>query len=242
MKVVGVIPCRFKSTRFPGKPLAPICGKPMVWHVWHQAKKARLLDELIVATDDTRIQEVCASFDFRTIMTSEDHPTGTDRVSEVAAKTDGEVYVNIQGDEPLIDPAAIDVVVKILLENDAVVTNGFSIIKDKQELSSANVVKVITTPDGMAMAFSRSIIPHSKEPGRLYKKQLGLYAFSREAILKFPRLPRQELEIAESVDMYRFLENEIGIRMVTVPESASIPVDEPGDIARVEALMRGAQT
>lgn len=238
MKVIGVIPCRYQSSRFPGKPLALICGKPMVYHVWNRARKAALLEELLVATDDRRIQEVCSTYDIKTVMTSDKHMTGTDRVGEVAQKTVGEVFVNIQGDEPLIDPAGIDAVVKALLETGVEVTNGYAVIRNRRELNSENVVKVITTPDGMALAFSRSVIPHSKDPAQVYKKQLGLYAFRREAILRFSSLPRRELEIAESIDMYRFLENGCGIRMVAVPESPSIPVDEPEDIPRVEQMMK----
>ncbi|MBT6230845.1 MAG: NTP transferase domain-containing protein, partial [Candidatus Scalindua sp.] len=149
MKVIGVIPCRYKSSRFPGKPIAKICGKPMVWHVWNQAKKTKYVDKLIVATDDNRIYDVCYQYGIESIMTADNHNTGTDRVAEVAERIEGDIFVNIQGDEPLIEPDGIDKVVSEIVSNDKVnIANAYSLIENMSDLVNGNVVKVITSKDG----------------------------------------------------------------------------------------------
>ncbi len=239
MEVIGVIPCRYKSSRFPGKAIAPICGKPMLWHVWNQAKKTKYVDKLIVATDDNRIYDVCYQYGIESIMTSEDHNTGTDRVAEVAERIEGDIFVNIQGDEPLIDPDGIDSVVSEIANNDKVnVANAYSLIENMGDLVNANVVKVITSIDGCAMAYSRSSIPYPKESNPVYKRQIGLYAIKRDIILKFPSLSRGYLELSEGIEMFRFLENGYSIKMVEVSDSGSIPVDISDDVPRVESLMK----
>ena len=238
MNVVGVIPCRYKSSRFPGKPIAMIFGKPMVWHVWNQAHKAECVDRLVVATDDDRIYDVCYQSGIETIMTSEHHKTGTDRVAEVAEKIQGDVFVNIQGDEPLIDPKGIDRVVLEIMNDGHSIVNAYSVIENMSDIVNANVVKVITSANGYALAYSRSAIPHPKESDCLYKRQIGLYAIKRDEILSFPSLERGYLELSEGVEMFRFLENECKIKMVEVSDSGSIAVDVPDDIQRVEALMK----
>ncbi len=238
LKVIGVIPARYQSSRFPGKPLALIAGKPMIYHVWNQAKKALLLDQLLVATDDKQIQNVCARLDIQVVMTSEKHETGTDRVAEVAQKVKGDIFVNIQGDEPLIDPRSIEAVTESILSTEVWVTNAYSLIRDRETAASVNVVKVVTDINDYALAFSRSLIPHSKDPHQIYKKQLGLYAFTREAIAQFPHLKRQALEITESVDMYRFLEHGYKIKMVPVPDEFSVAVDQLEDIQKVEDILK----
>ena len=239
MKVIGVIPCRYKSSRFPGKPVAMICGKPMLWHVWNQAKKTKYVDKLIVATDDNRIYDVCYQYGIEPIMTSEDHKTGTDRVAEVAERIDGDVFVNIQGDEPMIDPSGIDVVVAKIINNDEEsIANAFALIENKSDLINGNVVKVITSNTNYAIAYSRSPIPYPKESNPTYKRQIGLYAIKRESILEFPLLNRGYLELSESIEMLRYLENGYKIKMVEVSDNNSIPVDVPDDIMRVESLMK----
>ena len=239
MKVIGVIPCRYKSSRFPGKPVAMICGKPMLWHVWNQAKKTKYVDKLIVATDDNRIYDVCYQHGIESIMTSENHKTGTDRVAEVAERIDGDVFVNIQGDEPMIDPNGIDVVVAEIINNGGEsIANAFALIEDKSDLINGNVVKVITSNTNYAIAYSRSPIPYPKESNPIYKRQIGLYAIKRESILEFPSLNRGYLELSEGIEMLRYLENGYKIKMVEVSDNNSIPVDVPDDIMRVESLMK----
>lgn len=240
MKVIGVIPCRYKSSRFPGKPIAMICGKPMVWHVWNQAKKTNNIDRLIVATDDNRIYDVCHQYGIESTMTSENHKTGTDRVAEVAGRIDGDIFVNIQGDEPLIDPYGIDRIILEIVKNDKEdIVNAFSAITDMGDIVNGNVVKVITSIDDYALAYSRSPIPYPKESNPKYKRQIGLYAIKRDVILRFPSLSRGYLELSEGVEMFRYLENGYKIKMVEISDSGSIPVDVPDDILRVEALLKG---
>ena len=239
MKVIGVIPCRHKSSRFPGKPTEMICGKPMLWHVWSQAKKTKFVDSLIVATDDDHIYNVCYQYGIESIMTSDDHNTGTDRMAEVAERIEGDVFVNIQGDEPMIDPNGIDVVIAEIINNDEEnIANAFALIENKSDLINGNVVKVITSNTNYAIAYSRSPIPYPKESNPTYKRQIGLYAIKRESILEFPLLNRGYLELSESIEMLRYLENGYKIKMVEVSDNNSIPVDVPDDIMRVESLMK----
>jgi 3-deoxy-manno-octulosonate cytidylyltransferase (CMP-KDO synthetase) len=172
-------------------------------------------------------------------MTSEDHKTGTDRVAEVAERIDGDVFVNIQGDEPMIDPSGIDVVVAEIINNDEEsIANAFALIENKSDLINGNVVKVITSNTNYAIAYSRSPIPYPKESNPTYKRQIGLYAIKRESILEFPLLNRGYLELSESIEMLRYLENGYKIKMVEVSDNNSIPVDVPDDIMRVESLMK----
>ena len=238
MDVVGVIPCRYKSSRFPGKSIAMICGKPMVWHVWNQAKKTKYVNKLIVASDDNRIYDVCSQYGIDSIMTSENLVTGTDRVAEVAKRIEGDIFVNIQGDEPLIDPQGIDRVVLEIMNNGDNIVNAFSLIENMSDIVNGNVVKVITSSNGYALAYSRSPIPYPKESDCQYKRQIGLYAIKRDEILNFPLLKRGYLELSEGIEMFRFLENEYKIKMAQVSDNESIPVDVPDDIKRVEALMK----
>jgi len=239
MKVVGVIPCRWQSSRFPGKSLAEICGKPMVWHVWKQARKAEVIDQLVVATDDDRIYDVCNQFGIEAVFTKQCHKTGTDRVSEVAEKVAGDIFVNIQGDEPLINPAGIDIVASHQVrQTDITISNGYTLITADSDVDNHNVVKVITDRESRALAYSRSRIPFSKEAAAVYKRQLGLYAMSRDSVLDFGNLQPGYLEASEGVEMYRFLENGYRIKMIEVDDKGSIPVDLPEDIQRVERFVK----
>ena len=239
MKTIGIIPCRYQSSRFPGKTLALINGKPMMWHVYQRALESGVLDEVYIATDDKRIVEVANEYSLNTIMTSTEHKTGTDRVAEVAERIDGDVFVNIQGDEPMIDPSGIDVVVAEIINNDEEsIANAFALIENKSDLINGNVVKVITSNTNYAIAYSRSPIPYPKESNPIYKRQIGLYAIKRESILEFPSLNRGYLELSEGIEMLRYLENGYKIKMVEVSDNNSIPVDVPDDIMRVESLMK----
>lgn len=243
MKVIGVIPARFGSTRLPGKPLIELAGKPMIQHVYERARQARRLDRLMVATDDERIAEVVRGFGGEAILTRKEHRSGTERIAEVAAQTPAEIYVNIQGDEPLIEPATIDAVAEAIAGDSAVQVATLCVpISGQADVMNPNVVKVVVDFDGFALYFSRAPIPWVREESAAalarHLKHLGLYAYRRDALLEFPALPPGELERVEQLEQLRWLEN--GYR-ICVAETThdSISVDVPEDIERVERALRG---
>lgn len=233
--VVGVIPARYGSTRLPGKPLIEIAGKPMIQHVYERASAATLLDDLIIATDDERIAEVVEETGGTTMMTDPDHSTGTGRVAEVAAKVDADFTVNIQGDEPLIDPNVIDAVVESLRQNSPKVATPISPIKDESLLNDENTVKVVTDTDGKALYFSRSKIPFSGELGSTYK-HIGLYGFETELLLDYINM-ESELESAEDLEQLRLLENGFEIQTVETDYDCK-EVNVENDIPVVERVMQ----
>ena len=242
--IIGVIPARYKSSRFPGKPLEDICGKPMVVRVWEQASKAKNLDAIYVATDDERIEAVCKYHGINVLLTSDKCRTGTDRVAEVAAKFHGDdIYVNIQGDEPLIDPAAIDWFILQVSKCSPKyhVFNSMIEVFDPLELINPTVPKVVVNRDSDAVYFSRAPIPFPKSPlamsGRCYYKQLGMYAFSAEALSAFAAFEEGILEAIEGVEILRFIENNWRIKMISVV-SDSIAVDTPDDLQKVRMLFK----
>jgi 3-deoxy-manno-octulosonate cytidylyltransferase (CMP-KDO synthetase) len=239
MKILGIIPARYGSTRFPGKPLALLAGKPMVKWVYERAAQAELLSEVIVATDDERIFDAVKKFGVRVVMTRADHPSGSDRIAEIAAKSDAEIIVNIQGDEPLIEPAAIDLGVKILLDNPAAqVGTLVRPIRDAADLRNPNVVKVALAQDHTALYFSRSAIPFCRGAQtdaewlqqHTYYKHIGLYIFRRDMLLQFVKWPPGVLERAESLEQLRLLEHGVKI-YVAVTEYETRSVDTPEDLA-----------
>jgi 3-deoxy-manno-octulosonate cytidylyltransferase (CMP-KDO synthetase) len=241
-KVVVVIPARYGSTRLPGKPLVSLNGKPMIQRVYERAKSARRVDRVIVATDDDRIVKAVTSFGGEARMTRPDHRTGTERVAEVAAHVEGEVFVNVQGDEPLLDPAAVDSAVSALLEEpQAAVATVATPIKVPGDIMDPNVVKVVLDFDDNALYFSRAPIPWVRDTGNAIQvrhlKHLGLYVFQREALLEYPTLPQGELERIEQLEQLRWLENGSRIRVAEVEHDA-ISVDVPEDVARVEKLLQ----
>jgi 3-deoxy-manno-octulosonate cytidylyltransferase (CMP-KDO synthetase) len=241
-KVVVVIPARYGSTRLPGKPLVSLNGKPMIQRVYERAKSARRVDRVIVATDDDRIVKAVTSFGGEARMTRPDHRTGTERVAEVAAHVEGEVFVNVQGDEPLLDPAAVDSAVSALLEEpQAAVATVATPIKVPGDIMDPNVVKVVLDFDDNALYFSRAPIPWVRDTGNAIQvrhlKHLGLYVFQREALLEYPTLPQGELERIEQLEQLRWLENGSKIRVAEVEHDA-ISVDVPEDVARVEKLLQ----
>lgn len=243
MRVLGIIPARFASTRFPGKPLAPIAGRPMIAWVIDQCRAARRLSEIIVATDDSRIAAAVESL-ARVEMTSAEHPSGTDRVAEVAQRCDADGYVNIQGDEPLIEPAVIDAVAA-LLESHRMSTAATPLV-DAGEFNNPNVVKLVASQAGLALYFSRRTIPFLRDfatappPEQLarfpFRKHLGIYGYRRETLLELVRLPVSPLEAAERLEQLRALEAGVSIAVADVQHD-SAGVDLPSDIARVEALL-----
>ncbi len=234
LTVLGVIPARYNSSRFPGKPLAFICGKSMIRRVYERAARARLPKEVLVATDDARIAQEVESFGGRAVMTKASHRSGTERVAEVAANHACDVVVNIQGDEPLIKPEAIDLAIKRLLEGkDFEVSTLVTRMRDMDEVRSPGVVKVVTDLKGGAIYFSRSAIPYSRSGSGIFLKHIGLYAYHRAFLLRYPELRRGRLEEAEHLEQMRILEN--GFRILAVETDwDGISVDLPEDLARVE--------
>jgi 3-deoxy-manno-octulosonate cytidylyltransferase (CMP-KDO synthetase) len=236
-RILGVIPARFTSSRFPGKSLAIIAGKPMLQHVYERASQARYLSKLIVATDDERIYKTARSFGAPVVMTRADHLSGTDRVAEAASGDHASVIVNIQGDEPLIDPTAIDAAALALLDDpDVPMATLKKAIEDRREINDPNVVKVVTNLAGDAIYFSRCPIPFSRDDGRaVHYKHLGLYVYRREFLLAYSGLPVGPLERMERLEQLRALENGHRVRVVET-EYESLGVDTPEDLERVSAL------
>lgn len=239
MKIIGVIPSRYQSSRFPGKPLAEICGKPMIYWVYQQVRKVQEFDEVYVATDDIRIEETCKKYQMNVIMTSDRHPTGTDRLGEVAEKIEADFYVNIQGDEPMIEPETIRKVITYKAEHpETEVINTITPIREEMEITRNTCVKVVTNAQDDGIYLSRSPIPYPKKGQDItYYKHLGLYGLTRKALQFFASAERTKLEKIEDIEMLRFVENHINIKFVTV-DSATIGVDCPEDILRVEAVMK----
>jgi len=245
MKVLGIIPARYASTRFPGKPLALIAGQPLIRHVVERCQQAKSLAEVIVATDDTRIWEVAQSF-CRAEMTAPDHPSGSDRIAEVAARCACDAIVNVQGDEPLIDPAVIDAVAGALAQTE--MSTAATPIKSPDEYGNPNVVKVVVNAAGRALYFSRRTIPYLRDAASgsvseqlaafPFMKHLGIYGYRREALLRLVRFPVSPLERAEKLEQLRALENGIQIAVVKVAYDG-IGVDVAGDVTRVERLLAG---
>ena len=241
-EVVIVIPARFGSTRLPGKPLVSLAGKPMIQRVYERAKMSTLADRVIVATDDERIVKAVESFGGTARMTRPDHRTGTERVAEVAAHEKGDVFVNVQGDEPLLDPVAVDTAVNALLEEPAAaIATVATLIKVPADIMDPNVVKTVLDFDNNGIYFSRAPIPWVRDTaGKIqvrHLKHLGLYVFQRDALLEYPTLPQGELERIEQLEQLRWLENGWKIRVAEVEHDA-VSVDVPEDVARVEKLLQ----
>jgi len=236
-KILGVIPARMKSSRFPGKPLADIKGRPMVARVYDAAKKSRTLTDVLIATDSKEIVEACTGLGIPTMMTQSDHKTGTDRVAEVATQINARVYVNIQGDEPLIEPEVIDVAVNGLLSDDKYeVVNLCMEIHRLSDLADATVPKVVKGPGGRAVFLSRAVIPYPKNPDEArYYRQVCVYAFRPEALLGFSLMKPGPVEASEDIELLRFLEHGIPVRMIEV-ETRSFGVDTPADLERARRM------
>jgi len=239
MSTVGIIPARHASTRFPGKPLAEIAGKPMIQWVWERARSAKSLREVIVATDDERIARCCRAFGAPVAMTSSAHPTGTDRLAEVARELDDDIVVNIQGDEPMIVSDVIDTTVETLLAHASAPMATVVHPAGEESLGDPNRVKVVLDRGGRALYFSRSAIPHQRGTARVATplQHVGLYAYRRDFLLEFVTLERTPAEQAEELEQLRALEHGHAVVVAVVDAWRSIPVDVPEDVARVEAAM-----
>jgi 3-deoxy-manno-octulosonate cytidylyltransferase (CMP-KDO synthetase) len=246
VNILGIIPARFASSRFPGKPLALIAGKSLIQRVVEQCKKAKSLGEVIVATDDARIADAAKQF-CRVEMTRADHPSGSDRIAEVAARCQCDAVVNIQGDEPLIDPKVIDAVAGALRDNE--MSTAATPIKNPTEYDNPNVVKVVVNVAGLALYFSRRTIPYLRDAASgsvneqlaafPFLKHLGIYGYRRETLLRLVKFPVSPLENAERLEQLRALENGIQIAVVKVNYD-SVGVDVPEDVKRVEKLLNAS--
>jgi len=240
--ILGVIPARYASTRFPGKSIALLAGRPLIEHVWRRAAESRYLTRLVVATDDDRIARAARAFGAEVRMTREDHLSGTDRAAEVAAAIPAEIIVNIQGDEPLIDPAAIDAAILSLLDDPGCEMATLKRrISSPGEIENPNVVKVVTARNGEALYFSRSTIPFHRGAEAGYWKHIGLYVYRRSLLMSYSSLPVGPLEETEKLEQLRALENGIPIR-VAETEYDTIGVDTPEDLIAVERIFSSAQS
>jgi len=238
MKTAAVIPCRFQSSRFEGKPLATIGGKPMMWHVYQQVSKAASIEVAYIATDSEAIGKACDELGMRWIMTSDRHLTGTDRVAECARKLDADVIVNVQGDEPFILPESIDSVTNALLQSPVqglAATNAYSVIESEEDADDQGIVKVIFSASSLALAYSRLPSPLAFRSRGSHYRQLGLYAFHKDALEFFAATEQGPVERAESVEMYRFVEHDKPVLMVPVEESG-VAVDTPADLYKARQI------
>ena len=242
IRVLGVIPARYASSRFDGKALADICGKPMIQHVYERASQACSYDQIVVATDDERIERVVLAFGGDVVMTPRDCPTGTERVGIVAKQIEHDIVANIQGDEPLLAPEMLDTLVRPFLEEpDVLVSTLQQRIDVQQDYFDPNVVKVITDQHGFALYFSRASIPGNKTLGWNtefpYYRHVGLYAYTRETLMRFLTLEPTPLEKIEGLEQLRFLENGISIRVMET-DHRCIGVDTPADLERVIGIIK----
>jgi 3-deoxy-manno-octulosonate cytidylyltransferase (CMP-KDO synthetase) len=238
MKVLGVIPARFQSTRLPGKPLMLIGAKPMIQWVYENASQAALLDGVIVATDDQRIYDTVKGFGGNVEMTAAEHPTGTDRLAEVARRHEAELIINVQGDEVLIEGGVIDAIARPLLEDETLVmTTAKTRIIHPEILQEPSVVKVVTDDQGYALYFSRAPIPYPRYPEKAeYWMHIGLYGYRRDFLLKYSQLPQSHLELTESLEQLRVLTNGYRIKVAEVDYN-SVGVDTPEDLERVREIV-----
>ena len=242
MKIIGVIPARYQSSRFPGKPLADICGKPMIWWVYQQCMKVEDFDEVYVATDDDKIFSACTELGVKVIMTSDTHRTGTDRIGEVARKIPADLIVNIQGDEPLLEPATIKAAIEPFYHNpDLQISNLMAKITDPIDAVNCTVPKVITNRDGIGVYLTRATAPYPK--GSLdyaYYKQVCVYGFKPEALQFYcdygMTYGKAKVEAVEDIEILRFIENGYKVQYIEV-DSETVAVDTPNDLAKVRAIV-----
>ncbi|MBI5681921.1 MAG: 3-deoxy-manno-octulosonate cytidylyltransferase [Deltaproteobacteria bacterium] len=255
MKIIAIIPARFASTRLEGKALLNIAGKPMLQHVYERTKKASLVHDVIVATDDKRIFDAVRGFNGKAVMTSTNHRTGTDRIAEAANNIDADIIVNVQGDEPLIEPDMIDEAIRPMLDDPAILISTLKTrIDDKNEALDPNVVKVVTDKNGFALYFSRLPIPYvrsrgqgsgvrgqkeqgqgARGKGQEHYKHIGLYVYRKDFLLKFAKMKPTPLEEAEKLEQLRALENGYKIKVVETRYN-SIGVDTKEDLERVRGV------
>jgi len=246
MRAIGVIPARWASTRFPGKPLALLCGRPLLYWVVRRAQRARRLSDLLVATDDDRIFAAAVALDVEAVMTSTAHPSGTDRVAEAVRGREADIVINLQGDEPLVDPELVDHLVETLSSGGWEMATAACPIEDEATAHNPSVVKVVRAADGAALYFSRAMIPFWRDrgpadpfPEGVYLRHIGLYGYRRPFLERFVARPPSLLEQYEKLEQLRALE--MGCRMhVAIVHHPGIGVDTPEDVALAEAALRAA--
>jgi len=241
MKVIGIIPARYGSSRLEGKPLKDICGKPMIQYVYEAAQKASLLDQVFVATDDQRIVEAVERFGGQARLTSPAHQTGTDRVAEVAASIDCDVVVNLQGDEPLLIPGMVDEVVKPFVDEPDLPMSTLCVpILEEEKLNIPHVVKVVFDQKGYALYFSRSLIPYPRKRDNFQAyEHLGIYAYRKDFLMTYIKIPQTRLEINESLEQLRVLESGYKLKVtITAFEYAGLSVDTAEDLEQVRQIIQ----
>jgi len=241
MDVIGVIPARYSSTRFEGKVLAEILGKPMIQHVWECAKQAMVLDDLIIACDDERVAQAAREFGANVVLTAKGHASGSDRISEVVNPLDVRIVINIQGDEPLIHPIMIDTLAQALLDDDTVcMATMMKKIDNQEELDDPHVVKVVVDKNNFALYFSRATIPfharNSEVKSPVYYKHIGLYGYTKDFLFTYRNLPVSHLEKIEALEQLRVLEEGFRIKVIETKYD-TIGVDTPEDLDRVKEYL-----
>lgn len=239
MKTIAIIPARYKSSRFPGKPLADILGKPMIWWVYQQAKKANHINEVYVATDNQQIMDVCNRYEIPAIMTSETHRNGSERLSEVADNIEADIYVTVQGDEPLLEPQIIDKVIHVLMEEpDTVCATLKTPYHNPVDVINGTTPKVVSDLNDNILLFTRSAVPYPKAAlDYIIYKPIGIYAFKRDILRKYKDLPMGPIEKAEEIELLRLLENGYKIKIKEVI-SETIAVDTPKDLEHVRNILK----
>lgn len=243
MKITGIIPARYYSTRFVGKPLADIYGKTMIEHVYERASRSDSLTSVTVATDDERILRNVKEFGGGAVLTSSHHKSGTDRIAEAVAKMDiddTDLIVNVQGDQPLLEPAMVDEVIRPFIDDPSLEMGTVSCrIKAEEELRNPNVVKVVVDKDGFALYFSRYPIPYvrEKETSVYFRKHIGTYVYRKDFLMRFTKMPQSDLEKAEMLEQLRALENGCRIKVIET-DFESIEVDTPEDLENVKRIIR----
>jgi 3-deoxy-manno-octulosonate cytidylyltransferase (CMP-KDO synthetase) len=239
LNAIGVIPARYGATRFEGKLLKDLCGKPVIQHVYERAKKAKLLDDLLVAADDERILKAVEGFGGKAILTSKAHTTGTDRLTEVVNQIDVKVIVNIQGDEPLIQPLLIDDLVRTMQEDGAVMATVVKKSRSAEEFKSPDVVKAIVDKNGHALYFSRSALPTNLKldaEKSFFYKHIGIYAYNKDFLFTFKKLPKSYLEKNEKLEQLRALEAGYKIRVIET-QYETVGVDTPHDLELAKQMI-----
>jgi 3-deoxy-manno-octulosonate cytidylyltransferase (CMP-KDO synthetase) len=241
MEVIGIIPARYSSTRFEGKVLADILGKPMIQHVWERAKQSLVLDALIIACDDERVADCARGFGAEVVFTAKAHVSGTDRISEVVNPIDVKVVINIQGDEPLIHPMMIDTVARALLDDKTVsMATIMKRIEDHKEINDPDVVKVVVDKDSFALYFSRASIPFHAQNSEVkvpaYYKHIGLYGYTKDFLFTYKNLPVSDLEKIERLEQLRALQEGFRIKVIET-KYETIGVDTPQDLEKVKKYL-----
>jgi 3-deoxy-manno-octulosonate cytidylyltransferase (CMP-KDO synthetase) len=239
-KIVGIIPARYGSSRFPGKILVNVCGKPMIQRVYEHSRRSQMLDDLLVATDDSRIYDCVINFGGKAIMTGKNHQSGTDRIAEVLEKLDSDIVVNIQGDQPLFDPEMINEAVWPMIDNPEIKMSTLKIKIEENEYFDPSVVKVVTDTAGFALYFSRSLLPFPAEAKKIdVYEHIGLYVYQKDFLLKISKMPQTPLEKIEKLEQLRVLENGFKILVVETKSdrTAGISIDTPDDLKKVEEIL-----